>query len=396
MAASNSLVLLLFLSAGFVARDSNAEKLDSSVAIGSSAHVWSRVLQEDRRVFVSTPASYSKTQWQYPVMYVLDAETQFVNAAAMTRYMAQNDRIPEMIVISVANENRNQDMAPGLPYRRSNGQALDGRAHLFLKFLTEELRPWIATRYRSNGYSLLVGHSDGGLFVLSTLLSRPDSFQAYFAFSPSHGPQMVEPIAAAIGALESPHFVFFSAADHEPRIRPATESLQQALRKLPHPVIEWAYRYYPGENHRSSVHPALYDGLNVLFAGFFPADLLLQNEQAVGLDSASLEQHYRQLSQKLGVALRVPEDALENSARFFEEHHDSAARMAICRTWVRLYPFSAQAQFTLGETLEASRQTVPALAAYEEGVRLSADNEDPYNALPGFRQKIEQLRGEQR
>lgn len=64
-------------------------------------------------------------------------------------------------------------------------QQRDGRADAFLTFLTEELHPQIADRYRfRSGDVGLFGYSYGGLFTLYALLSGSGPFTRFGASSP--------------------------------------------------------------------------------------------------------------------------------------------------------------------------------------------------------------------
>ncbi|MFP3594919.1 alpha/beta hydrolase, partial [Chryseobacterium sp. SIMBA_038] len=60
-----------------------------------------------------------------------------------------------------------------------------GGSENFVKFMQEELKPFISKNYRTQDYSVLVGHSFGGLFAINVFLSHPDYFNAYVANDPS-------------------------------------------------------------------------------------------------------------------------------------------------------------------------------------------------------------------
>jgi predicted alpha/beta superfamily hydrolase len=49
--------------------------------------------------------------------------------------------------------------------------------------MEKELIPFIDSNYRTSGYRTLSGNSRGGLFVLYTLIEKPDLFQARFCYS---------------------------------------------------------------------------------------------------------------------------------------------------------------------------------------------------------------------
>ncbi|MDR1555161.1 MAG: hypothetical protein LBS39_03945 [Campylobacteraceae bacterium] len=61
-----------------------------------------------------------------------------------------------------------------------------GGAELFLEFIEKELKPEIAKTTKADlKNQTLWGHSYGGLFVLYTLFTQPNSFQKYASISPS-------------------------------------------------------------------------------------------------------------------------------------------------------------------------------------------------------------------
>nr|WP_231860060.1 alpha/beta hydrolase-fold protein [Bordetella parapertussis] len=78
---------------------------------------------------------------------------------------------------------------PRSPQRRNGG------AEAWLEFIETRVKPWVAGTTRvDTGRQTLYGHSYGGLFVLHTLLARPQTFQRYVAASPSlwwHAPYMM-------------------------------------------------------------------------------------------------------------------------------------------------------------------------------------------------------------
>ena len=85
------------------------------------------------------------------------------------------ERIPEMIVVALANTQRSRDFTPthvaSGPYSAGSGGAA-----AFLRFMKEELIPQIESRYRTLPQRTLVGHSLGGLLTLSAFVEQPEMF----------------------------------------------------------------------------------------------------------------------------------------------------------------------------------------------------------------------------
>jgi hypothetical protein len=57
----------------------------------------------------------------------------------------------------------------------------------FCTFIKDELIPEINKNYRTNGYQILAGQSNSGLFVMYNFLFYPDVFNAYVIASPMFG-----------------------------------------------------------------------------------------------------------------------------------------------------------------------------------------------------------------
>lgn len=139
-----------------------------------------------------------------PVLYVVDGDLLFGIAAEIARAITSVAAFPAHYVVGIGYDAayadvlklRTADLAPpidadALASLGGLGAAIDGAqsggADAFLAFLTDRLRPEIAARYTrtANGAQILFGHSLGGLFAARALLTRPDSFSAFIASSPS-------------------------------------------------------------------------------------------------------------------------------------------------------------------------------------------------------------------
>lgn len=130
-----------------------------------------------------------------PVLYMLDG-----NAAAMVLDQAMlaelaSKAAPVLVFVGYDNDLRVDSAARTQDYTAwidvaddENGKAVSsgGGAFLFLDMIERQIRPEVEKRARIDPQQQsLWGHSLGGLFVLSTLYTRPAAFQHYIAASPS-------------------------------------------------------------------------------------------------------------------------------------------------------------------------------------------------------------------
>ncbi len=165
----------------------STQETGEPVVIGERFRIESQILNETRSLMIGTPRSYLSGEKRYPVLYVLDGEAHFEHTMPIAEFLAANDRMPEVLVVAVPNgADRTRDLTPSSQEEvELRSMPTHGGADNFVRFLSDELMPWVESRYRTRPYSILVGHSYGGLFAVHTLLTRPDLFDAYLAISPS-------------------------------------------------------------------------------------------------------------------------------------------------------------------------------------------------------------------
>lgn len=145
-------------------------------------HLRSKVLGEDCQFVVYLPCGYDASQ-SYPVLVLLDDQRHADYLTGIAHYLAHGSgKIPSVIIVEILQRHRNRDMSPApekdRPYE-------SGGADKFLEFLAKELVPHIRSKYRTHPPLVLQGHSLAGLFVLHTLVTKPDLFDGYIASSPA-------------------------------------------------------------------------------------------------------------------------------------------------------------------------------------------------------------------
>ncbi len=155
------------------------------------------------KISVAAPAALP-AEGQVPVFYVVDGDLVYGMAAEIARAMTSADGMPPCYVVGIGYDAdyalflklRTADLSPPLGAEAATrlgalgetiGSDRNGGAGTFLAFLIDALRPEIAARYPATDGAdqYLFGHSLGGLFAAHALLTRPDSFSAFIASSPS-------------------------------------------------------------------------------------------------------------------------------------------------------------------------------------------------------------------
>src|SRR6266851_4613907 len=162
--------------------------LADTIACGDRSTLRSKILGEDRTVFVSVPVSYTRSTQRYPVLYLTDAQFEFDQSRSSAAFLARNLFIPEVIVVGVVNNDRTSDFYATQADFKVNGRTIpfpnSGHADQFLEFIEKELIPWVESTYRTVPLRILAGHSAGGYFALHAMRAKPGLFQAIIVASP--------------------------------------------------------------------------------------------------------------------------------------------------------------------------------------------------------------------
>ena len=235
-----------------------------------------------RDVDVWLPPSYGKDpQKRYPVLYMHDGQNLFDPAlsytgvdwdidGAMMRLIDAGD-IREAIVVGVWNTPlRFAEYMPKAPVRtetvgsgvegRALGRNEDIRSDAYLRFLVDELKPFIDTRYRTRtgrNDTLVMGSSMGGLISLYAAARYPEVFGGVGAVS-THWPACDGCVIDWLGAhLPDPrtHRLYFDhgTAALDAMYPPYQARMDAALRKGGYIEDEnWITRRFEGAEHNEA------------------------------------------------------------------------------------------------------------------------------------------------
>jgi predicted alpha/beta superfamily hydrolase len=380
------------------------------ITIGEQTSLRSGILGEERPILVHLPRSYSAaSSTRYPVLYLLDGDAHFATVTAMVDFLAGNGRAPEMIVVGIPNtRDRTHDLTPAtdsgvVKFAMSPGSRdtvsqrfpTAGGAPKMQAFLTTELAPWIESRYRVAPYRVLVGHSFGGLFAVDALTRAPRSFNAYVAISPSlwwdHGRYVKQVEQTLTRAPLSGIALYMTTGAREPAadmIDPARHLAAALDAAHPAGFRSW-YKVMPAETHGSNPLRTTYDALEQLFAGWEPADSVME-AVAVRGDLGPLEAHYATLTRRFGFPVTVSVDQINQAGYLNLQAKRVDAAVALFRRNVRDHPDYANGWDSLADGLEAQGKIAEAIAAQEKAVALGTAQKDL--ALGTYATHLDRLR----
>ena len=335
----------------------------AGVNVGSYRVLHSEILGEERTILVHLPVGYESAESHYPVFYMLDGNHKagYLRAAADVSEMAESGLAPPMILVAIANADRTRDMFPV----KVDGRPTSGGAPDFLRFLAEELIPFIDREYRTVDFRILMGQSNSGLFATYAMLKDPDLFNGVIASSPMLGwcsafvHSLVVP--AFTGELDGNRWFFmvYGNEDYE-HVADAVPSFVDLLRREAPARLKWDVTILKGEGHVPSAGLGM--GMRFIFSGFKISD----EERSAGLDR--LRRHYSDLSKRYGFTIHTPASVLLHVGAPFLDEGKNEEALELFRHCVLTNPRSAwchyylgRAYFEIGERDEAIRSLRAAL-----------------------------------
>ena len=358
---SHSLLLLatLLLQLGTVA--AAAPSAPGAIEIGRGVTLWSEVLSESRPLQIHLPASYETTRAHYPVLYLLDGDRNFLHALGAVEFLASGGRIPEHIVVSIPNVDRTRDLTPC----KQGGEPCG--ADRFLRFLQQELIPWVDKEYRTERFRTLVGHSRGGQFAFYTLLNQPDAFNGYIAISPAlwiNDAAIFGKAAAQLAKLPAQRFLYFSDGNESVEITANVTRMVGVLEQQHPAALQWSHEHFGEDQHATTPHKSLYNGLERIFSG-----LNVDREVILTQGLAGVDAHYARLEARYGFKIEPPRGMLEWMGYFLLQQDRPAAALAFFERNVQRFANEASAYEALASGLDAVGRHEEAAAAYRKAYR---------------------------
>lgn len=272
-----------------------------ALTIGQEFSIESKVLREKRAFWVYIPEEAK--QHPCPILYLLDGEWNFHYTTGLVRQMISSGDIPSVYVVGIINTNRSRDLTPAGPDGSSNARF--GGAEQFLRFISEELHPFLDSTYPLQPFKILAGHSFGGLFTIYSMMKKPAFLQGFIALSPSLGRNNEQQVQIAKKHFKTGDHptqrLFLGVGNEGGYTQLSSEEFNSVLQKSQPDNLTWRYQHWPEENHVSITIPGLRAGLQYLFEGY-------NLDQFPALDDFFLvEKHFQRLSDRLGYLIPMPE-----------------------------------------------------------------------------------------
>lgn len=360
------------------------------ITIGKKETIYSKVLNENRTLWVYTPNSTSpipNPDKRYPVLYLLDGDAHFYSTVGIIQQLSQangNGVLPEMQVVAIENTNRFRDLLPSADLNKPNP---------FVAFLSSELIPYIDKNYNTAPYKLLVGHSLGGLTAIDLLTNHSELFNAYIAIEPSMWYDDEKFLKNAFNQLPKQNMygkkLFIATANTMPKemslekLTTDTSFETQHIRsifkfdkflKTNSNGLLYQQKYYANERHNTVPLLGEYDGLRFIFDYFFFDATEKDFADTSNVMAVKLKTHYANVSEKMGYKNAAPEtfiNYLAYDALGKKHFHKAKAFFELNIEW---YPNSSNAFDSYADYYLAKNDTVNAITNYKKALQIKAND----------------------
>jgi predicted alpha/beta superfamily hydrolase len=344
----------------------------------------SKVLNENRTLWIYTPTRYATSNEKYPVLYLLDPDLNFAYVTELEKFLSDRYRIPQLIIIGIVNTDRVRDFTPihSLIYNGKVDSSLmnTGGGNNFLNFVKDEVIPYVEKNYRTQPYRILEGHSLGGLFAIYCKEAAPKLFQSEIVISPAiYGGNLQ--ILSQFTTFLHQHtnlsgFMSLSIGD-EPGGKLVVDSLIRQLKTLAPVSFKWQFTPYMNEDHFSVGYKSMYDGLRFIYSDWF------MNPQDINAVKSykDIEQHFAFLSKQYGYKITPGEDFMNDCGyqRLNGGHIEQA--IEIFRENINNHPNSSNVYDSMGEAYMKNGEQELAIKNYEKSLLLNPHNNNAKEML---------------
>lgn len=378
---------LIFIVLIFMFFSLSSECLESKnindIILGRTIKIYSKVLNEERPIQIHLPQDYKESPSSYPVLVTLDGERFFNSTASIVQFLANYGHMPPMIVIGIPNVNRNRDFS----FEKTDSDSKCG-ADRFIRFIAEELIPYIEDKYRTCPFRIIKGWCATGIFCIYLLFTRPSLFNAYFASSPylvNEAGFIFELVKKyQLKNMTSKYFFYLSVGGRDrPDAKHKVPEFVELLKKKDFTRLDWNYTYFQTEDHYTIDFRTLYTALEVLFKDMIQVKEIVKNGYASG------KKRLKHLAKKFGFNEVLPEQTLARMGYVLLNQELFKEAICLFRITAEFFPDSYLSYENLGEGYLLNGQKDLAIINLEKSLELKPENNYVKDLLLKLKSKSE-------
>jgi predicted alpha/beta superfamily hydrolase len=371
----------------------------SELSIAKKILLPSKVLKEQREIFIYTPEDYHRDK-KYQVIYLLDGEFHFIPTVGIVNSLVTNRLMPDSIVVGIKTSIRVRDYLPPIIDKPLSSQQKwiqqkfprFGETKNFTDFLVTELFPYIEQNYSTSASKTLIGHSNGGVFALHTLLKQPKLFTNYLVISPAPwwGAEEIDSFfpQQTKGDLVSAHNLFLTIAGEGGRYYSNTMRIIANLESNAPPELSWQFEHLQNETHETTIFPSIYRGLSALYKDLYFDKMEVTAKYGQITD---VIEYYANLSEIYQFEVPIPSSVLAELANLQLFNNREKQAFKTLNVFVDSYPASAYSHQNIAQAYMKTGQYTLAKSSFSQALAIANTKKDAdYTVIDYLKDMIKQ------
>jgi predicted alpha/beta superfamily hydrolase len=354
-----------------------SEKDTNQINIATKYVINSKILKENRSILISLPEGYEKTASKYPVLVLTDGMQNIKHAIGSIELLTRTGSIPPIIVVGIKSNNRTKDFSPTV----SKNSPGSGNGPKYLEFIENEVLTFVKSNYRTHPFTILEGHSLGGVFTAYALMQKPGLFDAHLIMSPSfwwNDEEFIKkagPFFKANPGLDKA--IYFSIGKDESSskwgMRKELSNFVDSLKANKPQNTRFKLTEFENEGHMSSPLLGTYFGLKWIFSDMLYTDKQLENYT----DEAFLN-HEQKMMDKYGSEAKQSAESYVTLSNYVSSKKKYKSAITILKRGVEAYDYDIFLKYNLAKSYEKDNNIPLAIATYKAAIETSRKHKFAY------------------
>ncbi|CAN5571060.1 hypothetical protein BH10BAC3_BH10BAC3_16770 [soil metagenome] len=323
--------------------------------------ISSKILGEERKIGIYKPEIFPEySGMSSPIIYLFDGEAYINYFANMINMLCERFvQMPPITVVGIQNYDNARDR---------DFKSVDG-VDKFMRFVSEEVIPFVEKDYKKAPYRMIVGHSSSADFAMHVFFKEPLLFNGYLLSSPDlRDDRDIRLADAALSSLTERKNTLFMSCGIEGWAQESVNRLDSLLQQKVQKGLSYQIMRYPDESHYSVFLKSYYDGFHYIFK-LDPAEAL-KNPKDMTIQI--FQDHYKKMQEIFGISIKPPETLTRQYAEnFLTNWNDLDKALDFFKENAENYPSDPSTQIEYADALLKKGDKQNALIRYKRALELN-------------------------
>ena len=275
------------------------------ISIGYNYTISSKILNQDREIQIYLPYSYTSSEQNYPVLYILDGQRFFTNGVSIQKSSKAPLDIPELIVV-------------GINSSRELRRTLFGNGDKFTAFIKNEVISFIDSNYRTTKERVIFGWEAAAYYISEMILKEKDLFSGAIITDGGYASE------ETVKGFDSDKEIYLYMANSKKDIYyvSSSDDFSDILKKYNPKNLRWKYELFNDEFHQTLPNISMYKGIKYYYHNY--PSLIFENIPAYinAGEIPYLESYFKERAKRFGGEAKI-DNATKDRLIWLAENHDN-------------------------------------------------------------------------